>query len=410
MVLEADNTNLSRADMRLINNTKIILLNQSTGKLFQELSEDLSKVWAPSVLYTGHHHIGRNFESGLLIKCAPSYDRSSIPKRLWSWTRYFISSFIFTVRQPKSALIFIVSNPPFLGLIGVFFKLMRKQKYVVLVYDIYPDVLIGLGTISNGILCRFWMMVNRLVLGHASLVFTIGEDMADRLDCSYKLNSTVNGSVISIPNWADVSNIKPIEKHNNSFATEHDQVGKFTVLYSGNMGNTHDIESILAVAGELKYHETVRFLFIGEGSKWRLVENAKSNEGLTNITLLPYQPEEVLPNSMAAGDVGIVAYQPGTESCIVPSKTAYYMAAGLVPLVVSGRPTSLSRMLVEKECGFFVRSGDVEGIKRTILELASNAELLRRYKTKARVTAEHYFSRRNTEQYIAALRQYGLME
>jgi Glycosyl transferases group 1. len=278
------------------------------------------------------------------------------------------------------------------------------------VYDIYPDVLIGLGKIRHGIISRIWMALNRLVLEHASLVFTIGEDMAYLLENSYDLSRTAAGHSIVIHNWCDVDTIKPLAKQDNPFAIEHGQVDKITVLYSGNMGNTHDIESILAVARELKNYETIHFLFIGEGAKWSLVEKTKVNEGLNNITLLPFQSEEALPISMATGDIGIVAYQPGTEACIVPSKTYYYMAAGLVPLVVSGIETDLSRLLVKNLCGMSVRSGDIEGLKRAILRLADDVELLKKYKASARITVERYFSRRNTELYIDALKQYGLVQ
>jgi glycosyltransferase involved in cell wall biosynthesis len=176
------------------------------------------------------------------------------------------------------------------------------------------------------------------------------------------------------------------------------------------MGNTHDIESILAVARELRNYETIHFLFIGEGAKRPLVERTKVNEGLENISILPFQTEEILPYSMAAGDIGIVSYQSGTEACIVPSKISYYMAAGLVPLVISGKETDLSRMLIKDGCGMSVRSGDIDGMKRAILTLANNGELLKSYKSAARVTAEQHFSRRNTKLYIDALRQYGLIE
>ena len=182
-----------------------------------------------------------------------------------------------------------------------------------------------------------------------------------------------------------------------------------TVLYSGNMGNTHDIESILAVVRELKDHETIRFLFIGEGAKWPLVEKTISAEGLDNVTLLPFQPEDILPYSMATGDIGIVAYQAGTEHCIVPSKIYYYMAAGAVPLVIAGRDTDLSRMLDDNHCGLSVRTGDIEGMKRAILSLADDSELLGRYKKAARVTVERQFSRSNTKRFIDALRQFGTM-
>jgi glycosyltransferase involved in cell wall biosynthesis len=371
----------------------------------------MAKVWSPLLLYTGHSETLLSVGSAeLTIKFAPEYDRRSNPRRLLSWVRYFVSALWVAARQSPNSLLFIVSNPPFLGLLGPIFKFVRGQRYVVLVYDIYPDLLIGLGALREGIISNIWKAMNRLVLRHASLVFTLGDDMALLIERTCDLSQTTAGHCIVISNWSDVNTIKPLAKGDNPFANKYGQVGKITVLYSGNMGNTHDIESILAVARELKKIETIHFLFIGAGAKWSLVEKTKAEEKLNNISLLPFQPEEILPISIASGDIGIVAYQPGTEACIVPSKTYYYMAAGLAPLVVSGKETDLSRMLVEKGCGMSVRSGDIEGLKHAILTLATDEELLIKYKVAARVTAEQHFSRRNTERYINSLKKYGLME
>ncbi|HBG05054.1 MAG: hypothetical protein A2075_16580 [Geobacteraceae bacterium GWC2_58_44] len=390
---------------------KILFLNQMAGPLFRELAEDVAQVWPPSILHTGHPHTRLQPGSeGLVIEPAPVYDRQSTARRLWSWMRYFGSALRVTARQPRSALLFIVSNPPFLGLLGLFFKLVRGQRYAVLVYDVYPDLLVGLGALRTGFISRVWTLLNRLVLEHASLVFTIGDDMARLLERTYDLKRTEAGHAIIVPNWADVETVRPRTKTDNPFAMEHGQLGKVTVLYSGNMGNSHDIESILAVARELKEHETIRFLMIGEGAKWSLVEKTVTDEGLHNITLLPFQPEDVVPFSMTAGDIGIVAYQPGTEECMVPSKTCYYMAAGLVPLVVSGTETDLSRKLVGEGCGIWMRTGDTESIKLEILSLAADLDLLGRYKATARSCAERFFSRRNTEQFVDALRKYCRMD
>ena len=386
---------------------RIVLLNQMAGPLFRELAEDLAKIWSQSLLYTGHPDTLQSPASiGLSIKAAPAYDRSSNPKRLLSWFRYFFGALWVTARQPSDALLFIVSNPPFLGLLGLLFKIIRRQQYVVLVYDVYPDLLVELGTIRKGLFSQIWTLLNRLVMTHASVVFAIGDDMAHLLEDTYDIKRTNAGHVIVIPNWADVDSVRPLEKHQNWFAIEHDQVGKITALYSGNMGNTHDIESLIAVARELKDHETLRFLFIGSGAKWSLVEKTLIEEGLKNITLLPFQPEEVLPFSMASGDIGFVTYQSGTEACIVPSKSYYYMAAGLVPLVISSRETDLSRMLVKNNCGLSVRTGDIEGIKQVLLTLAADRERLDNYKIAARAKAELEFSRQNTEQFIRAINQF----
>ena len=80
---------------------------------------------------------------------------------------------------------------------------------------------------------------------------------------------------------------------------------------------------ILDAATELEPKHEIHFLFIGEGKKYSLVEQHMKTHQLQNITLLPFQPEEVLPYSIASGDIGIVAYENGSQGCMIPSKTFY---------------------------------------------------------------------------------------
>lgn len=389
------------------NEIKIVFLNQVVGPLFRELAEDISKVLGPGLLYTGQFHTGSLLGSErLIIVDGPSYNRKNNVKRLISWLHYFFKS-IFVIRsKPNKALLLIVSNPPFLGLVGLFFKLLRKQPYAILVYDVYPDVLLALGTMKEGVVPCIWRFLNRLILERADLIFTISRDMSEQLEMSYDMSNTATGAVVVIPNWADITYIRPISKEINWFARQHDQIGKTTVLYSGNMGNTHDIGSIVDAARKLRTNERIQFLFIGSGAKTALVERAIKEEKLVNIRLLPLQPEEVLPYSMATGDIGIVSYQPGTEGCIVPSKIYYYMAAGVAPLILCDRETDLSRMAEEHRCGVVVRSGDSDALVQAILRLDGDAALLLGYKQRARVTVEQLFSRANTQLFINTIIKY----
>jgi glycosyltransferase involved in cell wall biosynthesis len=386
--------------MREDNNIKIIFLNQMAGPLFRELAEDLSKVWCPSLLYTGHPHTA--YLAGndcLLIEAAPAYDRGSIPGRFLSWIRYFLKAIIIVLKQRQKPVLFIVSNPPFSGLIGLFFKIIRNQRYMVLIYDIYPDVLISIGRLKKGFVADAWNSFNRLILKHASLVITIGHDMACQIEKKLGFQGEHPEKVIVIPPWADVDIIKPIPKSENWFAKKYGLTDKITVLYSGNMGKTHDIESILEVAKELKAHKKLHFLLIGEGEKWTLAEETIKRSALENVTLLPFQSEDTLPYSFTTGDIGVVAYLPGTEGYMIPSKTYYYMAAGLALLVTCNKKNDLSEMVAEKHCGVSVGSGEIDKMKQAILAISADSGLLNKFKKASRNLAEESYSRKNTKEF-----------
>lgn len=384
---------------------RIIFLNQMAGPLFRELAEDLAKVWPQSVLFTGHPDtVHRSRESNLHIESAPGYDRSSYFSRFMSWLKYFFKALWFVWRQPKDSTLFIVSNPPFLGFVGLFFKCVRRQRYVMLIYDIYPDLLIALGRLKRGIISGCWDFFNRIVYENASLVMTIDEDMGRRLEEKFDVLKTDGAKVVSIPSWADIEFIRPVEKEQNPFAAKYHLLNKTILLYSGNMGHAHDIETILEAARNLIEEEGIHFLFIGEGAKWSLVEKTIEEFQLKNITLLPFQPEEVMPMSMTSGDIGIVTYEDGTQGCMSPSKAYYYMAAGLPLLVLSNCETDLTRLVEEKGCGIWVKNGDIDGIAKAVKKLSENHVLLARYKGAARKAAEQFYSRKNTELFVNALK------
>lgn len=387
---------------------RIIFLNQAAGPLFRELAEDLAKVWPQSILLTGNPDTIRcDVDPCLHIEPAPGYDRNSYFSRFMSWVKYFFKALWFAWKQPKDSILFIVSNPPFLGLVGLFFKYVRRQRYVVLVYDIYPDMLIVLGRLKRGVVSRCWDYFNRLVYENAAQVITIAHDMSMRLETKFDETKSDDRKIVCISPWADIEVIKPVEKIRNWFVEKHNLLDKTTILYSGNMGHSHDIETILNAAKKLKKERGIHFLFIGDGAKLALVEKTIEEFQLKNITLLPFQPEEVLPLSMASGDIGIVSYQYSTQGCMLPSKACYYMAAGLPLLVISDCETDLTRLVEEKGCGIWVKNGDVTGMTLAVKELSENPVLLAEYKKAARKTAEQFYSRKNSELFVDVLKAIG---
>ncbi len=90
-----------------------------------------------------------------------------------------------------------------------------------------------------------------------------------------------------------------------------------------------------------------------------------------------------------------------------PSKAYYYMAAGLPILVISKYETDLTRLVKEKGCGIWVKNGDVAGMAMAVKELSEKPVLLAGYKKAARKTAEQFYSRKNSELFVNALKEIG---
>jgi glycosyltransferase involved in cell wall biosynthesis len=195
-----------------------------------------------------------------------------------------------------------------------------------------------------------------------------------------------------IHNWEDEEFITPVPKSENPFSREHGLDDQFTVLYSGNIAEFHDLETLVGAAAELDGEE-VQFLIIGEGdNKERIVELAERH-GLRGDTVefLPYQPWERLPYSLTAGDVSVVAVKEGFEGVVVSSKLYTAMAAGRPVLTIANANDDEARIVDRFDAGVHVEQGATEEVAAAIRRWKRDPEFRDRQGRNARTAFEEHF-------------------
>jgi glycosyltransferase involved in cell wall biosynthesis len=195
-----------------------------------------------------------------------------------------------------------------------------------------------------------------------------------------------------ITNWANESEIFPVPCHANPLRREFGLEGAFVVLYSGNMGASHDFDAVLEVARRLRIMPNLRFVFIGNGVRRKEIERAKDASGLDNVILLPFQPIERLAYSLSMGDVHFISLRDGFEGLVVPSKAYGSLAAGR-PIIYQGSARG--------DVGVVVASHDPDALETAILRYYESPALVAEQGEKARQLALTRFSRQH------ALEQYG---
>lgn len=372
----------------------VLLANQSTGYLMVDIVNAYvqSGKYDRVELFAGEINIRPSVpDSSVHVIKTVKYDKSSTLKRLLTWVGAFVHLLWVVWRRSKHCHLVLVSNPP----LSVFVPLFTRKKFSFIVYDLYPDSLFSQGFVKrNSFLGRWWMTKNKQIFAKADCVFTLSEDMKKAV-----AQYVAEDKIKIVYNWAHNEHMRPIDKKENVFLADLKLQDKFIVLYSGNMGMTHDVDMLVDVADRLKENKTIHFLFIGEGAKKPIVEAKVARYRLENCSVLPYQPLEVLPYSMGAADLAVVTTDAKQSGLSVPSKTYTYLATGAALLCLAQENTELARLTRERRIGRCFVSQDLDGIVGYILQMVSDRRLLQEYKDNSRKTSLMY-TPENAQQYV----------
>jgi len=194
-----------------------------------------------------------------------------------------------------------------------------------------------------------------------------------------------------IPLWADCEMIQNSPKESNSLLTELGLVNKMVVLYAGNMGHPHDIETLATAIKCLESDKDIHFIFIGSGQKQRILDEMLLR-GSTNISVLPPRPRSEQNDFLNACDVAILSLVPGMLGLAVPSRTYNLMAASKPIIALVSESSEVARIVHEEKIGWVVEPGSVDQTVRAILEARGNRQQLREMGARARMAAEVKYS------------------
>jgi len=275
------------------------------------------------------------------------------------------------------------TNPPFAGIIGVLLKRIIRMPYVMIVYDVYPDLAIELGALNRDrFLARAWNWFTVLSLRNSEAVVVIGRDMASIV--ARKIGVRPDSPRLPlIPNWSDAASVCPVPKDANTFRKRHVPEGIFLVQYSGRMARTHNLEPLIEAADLLK-DEPVFFQFIGDGAKRCQLMEIVQRKALKNVQFLPYQPLSLLGEVLSAADLAVVCLGKEFTGLSVPSKTYGILASGTPVLAFMDQAGEISLTICENECGVCIPEPTGPSVAEAIRELRADPEQCRRLSNNGR--------------------------
>ena len=297
-------------------------------------------------------------------------NKDSLVGRVLNLVSFTLAAWLFCAwRMRRGDRVLVVTNPPPLPpLLGLLVRL-RRLRGVLLVHDVYPEVLVATGHAKpGGLVVRLLGAMTRWTYRSYRDVVVLGRDMEDV--ARPKVADSRTGLHI-IPNWGDADEIVPIARDANPFRKAHGLNGRAVVQFSGNLGRTHDVESVLEAAAIVADESGVVFCFVGYGGKSALISQHQAEAAPENLLLLPRQPREQLSAMLASADAAVIAFIDRMYGVSVPSRMYNIMAAG-VPIIAMAHPASeLAQVVREEECGWVIGPADANGIAAIARSLAT---------------------------------------
>jgi glycosyltransferase involved in cell wall biosynthesis len=387
----------------------------ATGQLIEELAHNL-KDFGRIDVFTSQPSYAFDRDDSPRTECHDSLlVRRSQSARFWpqrirgkavAGAIFFVRTALHLLRHAESRkLVLLTTAPPFLPLLGYLLSRVCKIRYVCLLYDLYPDIAIELGVIGKKHwIAKLWDRLNCLTWQRADAIIVLSETMKERILAK---QPGIDGKIVVIPSWVDSEQIVPIQKQNNWFAQQHGLVEPFTVLYSGNMGRCHDLDTLFDAIILLR-ELPIRFVFIGSGDKRQQFQQRVTEMSLTNCLFLPYQPRENLPFSLTACDVSIVSISERMEGLVAPSKLYSALASGRPIVSICPENSYLNEVFAQANCGITVRNGDSQGLAEYLYELSKNPRLTQKLGRSGReYCRQNYNSETIAQDYLALFQSLG---
>jgi colanic acid biosynthesis glycosyl transferase WcaI len=289
-------------------------------------------------------------------------------------------------------LVLAVSPPLQVGLAGCFLAWLKGTPLLLDLHDLVPDLAIAVGMLRNPLAIKMARLLEKFIYNRSDRILIISEGFVPSLTGKGVMKSKIS----FLPLWVDSKLITPGIRNGCFRKTQNIGEAQTVVLYTGNMGAKQNLENVLEAADRLRTYQDVLFLFVGDGSEKKRLQQYAHDKALSNVRflpLLPSQPRELLPEMLAAADVLVLNQSGHIIDMVIPSKLFTYMAAGR-PIVAAVNQSSQAAACIRRAgSGIAVEPENPTALAEAIFQLKEDRELGERLGRQGRLFVEEHSAR-----------------
>ncbi len=294
------------------------------------------------------------------------FGRQNLLGRVVDYLSFYISSiFILFGLTKKNDIVVAKTDPPLISVIAAGVAKVKGAHLYNWLQDLFPEVAAELGMkFARGWPYTMLKKVRNKTLMQAKSNIVIGKAIANKL----RSEGIPDDKITIIHNWADEDQIKLVSHEQNTLRYDWGLSEKFVVGYSGNLGRSHDFSTILAAAESLKNNDDIRFLLIGGGAQLESIKQECIDRKLSNIVFKPYQPRDMLSESLSVSDIHLISLKPELEGLILPCKFYGILAVGRPVIFIGAEDGEIAEVVKKESCGYSITQGDTGNLIESILK------------------------------------------
>jgi colanic acid biosynthesis glycosyl transferase WcaI len=312
-------------------------------------------------------------------------------RNYWSFVFWGCLLGPWLVRGRRYDAIFVFETSPITSALpAILLRWLKRAPLALWVLDLWPDTLSAVGVVRSkrglhlvGQLVAFIYRRCDLILAQSRAFFPAIERW-----------SRAPHKTRYFPQWSEGVFTKAGPPAHAVAPELTPFVGRFKILFAGNLGDAQDLPSVLAAAALLKHRTDIQWLIVGDGRAAEAVRREISRMDLqSQVAMLGRHPLERMPEFFAGADTLLVSLKAEPIFAMtVPGKVQSYLAAGKPVLAMLDGEGA--RVITEAGAGKVCRAGDAAALARCVEELAAASQPERAQMAQAgRAYAQREFDR-----------------
>ncbi|MBN8990897.1 MAG: glycosyltransferase family 4 protein [Rhizobiales bacterium] len=274
------------------------------------------------------------------------------------------------IRLKRGDVVLMVTAPFMLPYAATAAARLKRAGSVLIMHDLYPDVLVMSGLLKpQSLAAKAMRGMNALMFRALTAVVVIGRDTGKLL---LHYGEMMRDKMHFIPNWATLSPaVRPIAPDN---PYRKPAPARFLAGLSGNLGFTHDPAIVFEAARLLRDRPDIHFLLSGWGIGFDRLKQMQREASLPNVTFVDRVPDHDLEMFLAAADVWVIPYRKNLAGVSVPSRFYNLLAIGRPVILVSEPEAEAAQIVREHDIGWVVTPGQADELAKAISVAASSPD------------------------------------